>query len=70
MGDEILPCPCCGSSAAYCETPDDSEDDRAHYIECTNPGCQLTTPLVYADEDDPKPHLLDKWNRRQWKQEE
>ena len=55
------PCPCCGSPAYFrmCE-------DGGYYIECNNRQCQLTTKIVFACGEDPKPRLLEMWNKRNW----
>lgn len=59
---ELLPCPCCGSAAEFDEATGD--DFGGHFIACTNRLCGLTTPLMFACGEDPKPLLAERWNRR------
>ena len=40
------------------------EDEGGWFIECSNALCGLTTPLMFACMDDPKPTLRERWNRR------
>ena len=56
------PCPCCGSAASFGTATGD--DEGAYFVYCTNGACGLTTNLMFACMDDPKPLLAEKWNLR------
>jgi len=58
----LAPCPCCGSAAEFGVATGD--DEGGHFVYCTNKLCGLTTPLMFACMDDPKPLLAERWNRR------
>ena len=60
--DLLGPCPCCGSAAAFGAATGD--DEGAHFVHCTNALCGLTTNLMFACMDNPKPILAERWNRR------
>ena len=60
--DGLGPCPCCGSAAAFGAATGD--DEGAYFVYCTTAQCGLTTNLMFACMDDPKPILAELWNRR------
>ena len=63
LSSEVLgPCPCCGSAAAFGAATGD--DEGAYFVYCTTAQCGLTTNLMFACMDDPKPILAERWNRR------
>lgn len=60
---DLLPCPFCGSGAVFDEvTDEDSGDFGGHFIRCTR--CLASYGLKFANKDDPRPWLLERWNRR------
>lgn len=59
------PCPCCGSPADFgMYGGTDNLGGGAYYIECNDPRCGMTTPLIFPCGEDPKPRLLEIWNKR------
>ena len=62
LSEGLGPCPCCGSAAAFGAATGD--DEGAYFVYCTNALCGLTTNLMFACMDDPKPILTERWNRR------
>lgn len=60
--DGLGPCPCCGHAAAFDVATGD--DEGGHFVACLNPRCGISTPLIFACGDDPKPLLRERWNRR------
>ena len=61
------PRPCCGSGAYfYMVESDGLIDGRAGgwFVECNNSECRLTTQLMFATGEDPRPHLREIWNKR------
>lgn len=66
--DDLKPCPFCGGKATFSEV-DGAEfvsDFGGHFVSCTNPICEVSTGLIFACGDDPKPLLAERWNSR-WK---
>ena len=57
--DRVKPCANCGHGGEY-----QQQSDGGYFIECTNPMCGMSTCLMYACGEDPKPILMEKWNRR------
>lgn len=64
--DRLKPCPFCGSEAEGCTIPAEQEDvgAGAMFVQCTNSQCMASSALIYPLMDDPKPLLLERWNRR------
>ena len=65
--EDLKPCPCCGSGAYFDMVENDGLiDGRAGgwFVECINPECRLTTQLMFATGDDPRPILREIWNKR------
>jgi hypothetical protein len=60
--DQLGPCPCCGHAAGFDVATGD--DEGGHFVACLNPRCGISTPLIFACGDDPKPLLRERWNRR------
>ena len=62
----LLPCPFCGWAAEYriVEGDNGHPDIGAHFIGCTNDLCAVSTALIFPCGDEPKPLLVEKWNRR------
>lgn len=59
---DLKPCPFCNGKAEFGEVTDrDSPDFGGHFISCE---CLACVGLIYANGDDPKPLLAEKWNRR------
>jgi len=60
---DLLPCPFCGSRAVFDEVKDeDSVDFGGHFVRCTR--CLASYGLKFANKEDPRPLLAEKWNRR------
>lgn len=61
---DLLPCPFCGARADLdvIDGEGGNPNDGGHYIECSL--CRASTPLRFACGDDPKPLLIEAWNRR------
>lgn len=59
---DLMPCPFCGGTPFFGEVPK-GDDFGGQYIECEE--CHAATCLVFACMDDPKPKLIELWNRRQ-----
>lgn len=64
--DRLKPCPFCGSEAEGCTMPAEQDDvgAGAMFVQCTNSRCMASSALIYPLMDDPKPLLLERWNRR------
>jgi hypothetical protein len=65
--DALLPCPFCGSEAHHgiVEQGGESNPDfGGHFVQCTNENCYGCVGLRFACGDDPKPELVEAWNRR------
>lgn len=65
--EDLKPCPCCGSGAYFDMVESDGLiDGRAGgwFVECNNSECRLTTQLMFATGDDPRPRLREIWNKR------
>ena len=65
--EDRKPCPCCGSGAYFDMVESDGLiDGRAGgwFVECNNSECRLTTQLMFATGDDPRPRLREIWNKR------
>lgn len=64
--DRLAPCPFCGSEAegGTMQAEPESIDSGAMFVQCTNPRCMASSALIYPLGDDPKPLLLERWNRR------
>ena len=64
MSDEDLKsCPFCGGTAEFGECADaDEQNAGGHFIACRV--CGASTALVFACMDDPRPALVDRWNKR------
>lgn len=59
---ELLPCAHCGSSRAAISNQDPDHLSGGYYIECQD--CGASTGLRFACGEDPKPLLVEQWNRR------
>jgi hypothetical protein len=57
------PCPFCGYEAVE-GVVGEGDDAGGHFIQCSNGMCGVSTPLQFACGDDPRPLLLERWNRR------
>lgn len=68
--EELLPCPFCGSAAAFGKVEKASWDSEPHsdeggeYIACTDTACATSSMLIFPTMADAKPLLIEKWNRR------
>jgi hypothetical protein len=64
--DRLLPCPFCGGSAEFnvIEGEDDAPNAGGLFIECLNPLCQASSALMFPNGEDPRPILLERWNKR------
>ena len=64
-GPCLEPCPFCGESAGFGYVDDvASPDHGGHFVQCSNASCCGSVGLIYAAGDDPKPLLIEHWNRR------
>lgn len=62
---KLLNCPMCGSAAEMQQIEDEESDDfGAYFIQCSERICGISTHLYFACGDDPKPLLIEVWNRR------
>jgi hypothetical protein len=62
---DLLPCPFCGSPAEFGSVNEPGcSDHGGHFIQCTNGRCLATTCMRFDCGDDPKPLLVEQWNRR------
>lgn len=60
---DLLPCPFCGGEAVYGENHDPTSGECGmHGIGCA--ACGAGTAGIFACGDDPKPRLVELWNRR------
>jgi Lar family restriction alleviation protein len=57
----LKPCPFCGGKAIYTNNYD-TNSNGGEYVTCTN--CKTSTALVYGINEDAKPLLAERWNRR------
>jgi hypothetical protein len=64
MTDAPGRCPFCGNEAFFGEVGGEGEDAGGHFIQCTADACGASTKLIFACGEDPKPLLLERWNRR------
>lgn len=55
----LLPCPCCGSEPVV-----ETGRGGGKYIECTEPRCRLSTPIIFPCGDDVRALLVEIWNKR------
>lgn len=62
--DHLKPCPFCGSDAEFdaVASVDGEPNAGGMFVQCL--GCQVCSRLIFPCGDDPKPLLLDAWNRR------
>ena len=58
----LLPCAHCGSTRASTQNQDPDHLTGGYYIECQD--CGASTGLRFACGEDPKPLLVEQWNRR------
>lgn len=59
---ELLPCPFCGNSTNIAMANEKHDHSGGYFIAC--PECDASTGLRYACGDDPRPLLIEQWNRR------
>ena len=63
--DRLKPCPFCGGAAEMgCVRSESGEEpnEGGYFIACL--ACDASTGLRFACGDDPKPLLIEQWNRR------
>ncbi|MBQ0917504.1 Lar family restriction alleviation protein [Hydrogenophaga aromaticivorans] len=58
----LLPCPFCGNKANIAMANEKHDHSGGYFIAC--PACDASTGLRYAMGDDPRPLLVEQWNRR------
>ena len=58
----LLPCPFCGNKANIVMANEKHDHSGGYFIAC--PVCDASTGLRYAMGDDPRPLLVEQWNRR------
>lgn len=59
---ELLPCPFCGNAKNLAMVNEKHDHSGGYFIAC--PECGASTIMRYAMGDDPKPLLIEAWNRR------
>lgn len=57
--DRLKPCPFCGGEAEI-----DQAEDGGYFVQCLTSVCRASSQMRYAHGDDPRPLLLEAWNRR------
>ena len=60
--DRLLPCPFCDGTAEICEAAECGPD--AYVVACLNRLCLASSAVIFAHGDDPRPLLMERWNRR------
>lgn len=63
--DRLKPCPFCGGAAEMdCVRSEDGSDpnEGGYFVVCR--ACDCSTGLRFACGEDPKPLLIEQWNRR------
>jgi Lar family restriction alleviation protein len=63
--DRLKPCPFCGGAAEIDQVRSESGDDPnegGYFIACL--ACDASTGLRFACGEDPRPMLMEQWNRR------
>lgn len=62
----INPCPFCGGEAVFGEVSFevDTPDAGGQFIQCVDGMCAASSALIFPCGDDPKPLLIERWNRR------
>jgi hypothetical protein len=61
----LLPCPFCGSEASFHEIDNDEDENfGAHFVQCGEPTCSVSSMLRWGDKCDSRPLLAEAWNRR------
>lgn len=58
---DLLPCPFCGSDKVATKN-EHTDLSGGYYIECS--ACLASTGLRFACGEDPRPMLVEQWNRR------
>jgi len=58
----LLPCPFCGNDKNINMANEKHDHSGGYFISC--PACDSSTGLRYAMGDDPRPLLVEQWNRR------
>ena len=62
MSDKLLPCPFCGNEKNIVMANEKHDHSGGYFIAC--PACDASTGLRYACGEDPRPLLVEQWNRR------
>lgn len=60
--NELMPCPFCGNAKNLAMVNEKHDHSGGYFIAC--PECGASTIMRYAMGDDPKPLLIEAWNRR------
>ena len=60
--ETLLPCPFCGNDKNIKITNERHDNSGGYFIDC--PECHASTGLRFASGDDPRPLLIEQWNRR------
>jgi Lar family restriction alleviation protein len=58
----LLPCPFCGNEKNIAMANEKHNHSGGYFIAC--PACDASTGLRYACGEDPRPLLVEQWNRR------
>lgn len=64
--DRLKPCPFCGGEAeiGQIEGDENTPNVGGMFVQCLNPRCEASSALIYPCGDDPKPLLMERWNKR------
>lgn len=63
--DRLKPCPFCGGEAEIIQLDDEeAENFGGMAVECQTKTCRASSALIFPCGDDPRPLLLERWNRR------
>ena len=61
---ELRPCPFCGGDAEFGQIGGEGDDSGGQFIQCANARCGASSALIFPCGDEPKPLLIERWNRR------
>lgn len=65
MNDELKGCPCCQQAACILEVECGDDDNfGGKYIECQNPQCGITSPIIFPCMESVEDKLTAIWNAR------
>lgn len=64
--DQLKPCPFCGGEAEIGRIDGDENTPNfgGMFVQCLNPLCEASSALIFPCGEDPKPLLMERWNKR------